>query len=172
MPQPHADVRILHLTKPGFHALAAGDATTAAEVIPVPLSPYLLGPECQSVWRMRAEQCDSDPTAAAWVTGLVWAGSLNKAVGAAGFHGPPRRGTVEIGYRIDPGHRRRGYARAALACLLNRAARAAAVHTVRVSISPDNVASRSLALGYGFTQVGEQWDDEDGLEHVYERAAR
>jgi hypothetical protein len=39
---------------------------------------------------------------------------------------------------------------------------------VRVTISPDNVASCRLALQYGFTEVGEQWDDEDGLEIVYE----
>ncbi|KHD77444.1 GNAT family N-acetyltransferase [Actinoplanes utahensis] len=172
MPQSRPDVRILHLTPPAFHALADGDATAAAAVIPVPVSPYLLGPECRPVWRMRAAQCDADPAAAAWVTGLVWAGSLDKAVGAAGFHGPPARGMVEIGYRIDPDHRRRGYARAALECLLARAARAATVHTVRVSIGPGNLASRSLAASCGFTQVGEQWDDEDGLEHVFERPAR
>jgi hypothetical protein len=39
---------------------------------------------------------------------------------------------------------------------------------VRVSISPDNVASHRLASQYGFTEVGEQWDDEDGLEIIYE----
>ena len=39
---------------------------------------------------------------------------------------------------------------------------------VRVSISPDNVASYRLASQYGFTEVGEQCDNEDGLEIVYE----
>jgi len=42
------------------------------------------------------------------------------------------------------------------------------VRTVRVTISPDNVGSYRLASQYGFTQVGEQWDDEDGLEIIYE----
>jgi hypothetical protein len=42
------------------------------------------------------------------------------------------------------------------------------VRTVRVTISPDNVASYRLASQYGFTEVGEQWDDEDGLEIIYE----
>jgi hypothetical protein len=41
---------------------------------------------------------------------------------------------------------------------------------VRVSIRPDNLPSSQLALQYGFEQVGEQWDDVDGLEIVYELA--
>ena len=75
---------------------------------------------------------------------------------------------VEIGYAVDPVYRRRGYARAALEALLQRAAREPHVHTVRVTIGPDNVASQQLAAQYGFTEVGEQWDDEDGLEIIYE----
>jgi RimJ/RimL family protein N-acetyltransferase len=75
---------------------------------------------------------------------------------------------VEIGYAVDPAYRRRGYARAALEALLQRAAREPRVHTARVTISPDNVASHQLASQYGFTEVGEQWDDEDGLEIIYE----
>jgi hypothetical protein len=42
---------------------------------------------------------------------------------------------------------------------------------VRVTIAPENTASRDLAVQYGFTAVGEQWDDEDGLEIIYEVAA-
>ncbi len=47
---------------------------------------------------------------------------------------------VEIGYAVDPAYRRRGYARAALEALLQRAAREPRVRTVRVTISPGNVA--------------------------------
>ena len=75
---------------------------------------------------------------------------------------------MEIGYPVDPAYRRRGYARAALETLLQRAARDPQVRTARVSISPDNVASYQLAAQYGFVRVGEQWDDEDGLEIIYE----
>lgn len=61
---------------------------------------------------------------------------------------------------------RQGYARAALVTLLDRAAREPAVHTVRATVRPDNIASRNLILQYGFVEVGEQWDDEDGPEIV------
>jgi ribosomal-protein-alanine N-acetyltransferase len=39
---------------------------------------------------------------------------------------------------------------------------------VRASVSPDNAVSRGLVLAHGFVEVGDQWDDEDGLEIVYE----
>lgn len=166
------DVRIVQLDGAALHALAVGDLAAAEAASPVTLSAYLAGPDCRGLWRMRSDQCDDDPAAAAWITGIVRDERLATAVGAAGFHGPPDPdGMVEIGYRIDPLHRRRGYARAALEALLARAAREPDVHRVRVSIRPDNLPSSGLALQYGFRQIGEQWDDEDGLELVYERPA-
>jgi RimJ/RimL family protein N-acetyltransferase len=166
------DVRIVHLNGTVFRALAEGDLVAAEAVSPVPLSAYLAGQQCRGLWRMRYEQCDQDPANAAWITGIVWDERQSVAVGAAGFHGPPDSGgMVEIGYRIDPAHRRRGYARAALEALLARAAREPDVHRVRVSIRPDNLPSSRLALQHGFRHIGEQWDDEDGLELVYELPA-
>ena len=79
---------------------------------------------------------------------------------------------VEVGYAVDPAYRRRGYARAALEALLERAAREPGVRTVRATISPGNAASYGLVAQYGFTEVGQQWDDEDGLEIIYEVDAR
>jgi RimJ/RimL family protein N-acetyltransferase len=167
------DVRIVQLTVAAFHALAEGDLDAADAVSPVPLSPYLAGPECRGLWRMRAAQCERDPASVAWVTGVIRDERLRVAVGAAGFHGPPdASGMVEIGYRVDPAHRRRGYARAAFEALLRRAAGEPGVRRVRVSIRPDNLPSLGLALRYGFVRIGEQWDDEDGLETVYEMPAR
>jgi RimJ/RimL family protein N-acetyltransferase len=93
------------------------------------------------------------------------------AAGRAGYHGPPdAAGMVEVGYSIDPLHRRQGYARAALRALLERAAHEPGVATVRASISPGNRGSRALVLAHGFTVVGEQWDEEDGREIVHEVA--
>jgi len=168
-PRPPRHVRIVHLTAPVFHALARGDLAAANSVSPVPLSPYFAGPEWSRVWQIRSEQVEQDPASAAWVTGVIWDEEQQVAVGRAGYHGPPdASGMVEIGYAVDPAYRRRGYARAALVALLQRAAREPQVRTVRVSISPDNVASYELTSQYGFAHVGEQWDEEDGLEIIYE----
>lgn len=162
-------VRIVNLSAPVYRALAEGDLATANAHSPVPLSDYFAGPDWRSVWQMRREQVDEDPASAHWVTGVIWDEERQLAVGRAGFHGPPDDvGMVEIGYAVDPAHRRRGYARAALEALLRRAAREPRVRTVRVTISPDNTASYELASQYGFTVVGEQWDEEDGLEIIYE----
>jgi RimJ/RimL family protein N-acetyltransferase len=181
-PEEHADplarclpqhVRIVHLTAPVFRALVKGDLAAANTVSPVPLSAYFARPEWRAVWQRRSKQAEEDPASAAWVTGVIWDEGHQVAVGRAGYHGrPDRSGMVEIGYAVDPAYRRRGYARAALEALLQRAAREPQVRTVRVTISPDNVASYQLASQYGFIEVGEQWDDEDGLEIIYEVEAQ
>jgi RimJ/RimL family protein N-acetyltransferase len=172
MSQNGQSIRIVPLSGPVFAALAAGDLAAAEAVAPVPLSPYLAGPQFRSVWERRQAQVERDPTEADWVTGIIWDEVRQVAVGRAGFHAQPGKdGLVEIGYAVDPAYRRSGYARAALEQLLARAARDPRVRRVRVSIRPDNRASYRLAAQYGFTEVGEQWDDEDGLEVVYETDA-
>ncbi len=162
-------VSIVQLNEAALTALADGDIVAANQASPVELTPYCAGPHWTSVWRMRREQVATDPASATWITGIVWDDDRQLAVGRAGFHGPPDGdGRVEVGYAIDPAHRRRGYARAALELMLDRAAHDPQVRVVRASVSPTNLASRNLVQQYGFVEVGEQWDDEDGLETVYE----
>jgi RimJ/RimL family protein N-acetyltransferase len=163
-------VQILQLDAAALRALADGDLAAADRTAPVPLTPYLAGRDCRGVWERRAVQVVEDPASAAWITGIVWDPDRGLAVGRAGYHGPPADGVVEVGYSIDPQHRRQGYARAALRALVDRAAREPGVTTVRASVSPDNVASRDLVLSEGFVEVGEQIDEEDGLEIVYDRS--
>jgi RimJ/RimL family protein N-acetyltransferase len=165
-------VRIVQLDGPTLHALAEGDLARAELTSPVPLSQWLVSDEAIGTWRMRARQADESPQDLPWVTGAVWDDETKTCVGKAGFHAAPDAdGMVEVGYAVDPAYRRRGYARAALEAMLARAAADPTIRTVRASVSPDNAPSLALIAGYGFTQVGEQWDDEDGLELVYERDA-
>jgi RimJ/RimL family protein N-acetyltransferase len=77
---------------------------------------------------------------------------------------------VEVGYAIEPAERRKGHAKAALGILLDVTRRDERVKTVRASVGTQNVASRALVDSMGFKEVGEQWDDEDGLEVVLEIA--
>ena len=164
-------VEILQLDASALRALADGDLAEANDSSPVPLTPYLAGEECRGVWEIRAVQVVEDPASAAWITGIVWDPERLLAVGRAGFHGPPdAAGMVEIGYSIDPQYRRQGYARAALRALLDRARQEPSVRMFRATVSPDNTPSRDLVLSEGLVEVGEQEDDEDGLEIVYELA--
>ncbi|TQO19896.1 acetyltransferase (GNAT) family protein [Rhodoglobus vestalii] len=164
-------MQLVAIPKLVLNALARGEAVDDAHSSLI--TPYLAGVECIGLWRMRSEQIVDTPSDAPWVTRLIIVPGVDGAVGIAGFHGAPDgAGMVEVGYRIAPEYRRRGYARRALETLLSVASASADVQIVRATISPENHPSRSLVDGYGFTEVGEQWDEEDGLETIFEVAAR
>jgi ribosomal-protein-alanine N-acetyltransferase len=150
--------------------LAGADLEKANRLSDLELTEYQVGDECRGVWQMRHAQLENDPGSAPWVTRFVVETACGAVVGRAGFHGPPdERGMVEVGYAIDPSHRRRGHARSTLEVLLGVAASRPEVSVVRATVSPDNQASRALIQQYGFLEVGEQWDEEDGLEIIFER---
>jgi ribosomal-protein-alanine N-acetyltransferase len=56
--------------------------------------------------------------------------------------------------------------------LLRRTATEPGVSTVRATIRPGNVPSLATISGFGFTEIGEQWDEEDGRELIFEVALR
>ena len=121
---------------------------------------------------MRAGQIAADPHSPRWIARAAVAEPEGIVVGHAGFHGPPdAAGMVEVAYSVDPACRRQGYATAMLRELLRRAAAEPGVKTVRATISPGNAASLATIAGFGFTRNGEQWDEEDGLELIFERPA-
>jgi RimJ/RimL family protein N-acetyltransferase len=162
-------VRIVQLDPATLAALADGDLDRAAATSPVPLTPWLAGPESVGTWRFRAKQAVETPEDLPWITGVLWDDELRQAVGKAGFHASPDDdGMVEVGYAVDPEYRRRGYARAALELLMDRARSEPSVRTLRATVSPENAASLALIAQYPFVEVGEQWDEEDGLETIFE----
>ena len=162
-------VRLLRLPTPAIDALAAGNLPAARAATNIALTGFIASATCQRVWGVRSAQLAAMPSDADWVTRVVVTGD-GTVVGRAGFHGAPdATGMVEVGYEIDPAHRRRGYARAALLVLLD-VARAEGVRTLRATISPDNTASRTLVASHDLVETGEQWDEEDGLEIIFEVA--
>jgi [ribosomal protein S5]-alanine N-acetyltransferase len=164
-----AEVRIVQLPPEAIIALAAGDLVAANRSAPVELTPWLVAPESIGVWRFRARQVVETPADLAWFTGALQDLVTGVVVGKAGFHAAPDAdGMVEMGYGVDPAFRRRGYARAALLILLERARAEPTVHTLRATISPDNAASLGLIAQFPFVEAGEQWDEEYGLEIIYE----
>ncbi|HEY5821818.1 MAG TPA: GNAT family N-acetyltransferase [Propionibacteriaceae bacterium] len=167
------DVRIVHFDLATLEALVSADLSAARTLSGYVLPAMFTDRDWHGLWVMRRDQVRADPVAAGWVTGAIVEAGSEVPVGRAGFHGPPDAdGMVEVGYTVLVEHRRRGVARAALQVMLDRAEADEGVRTVRASISPGNVASRSLVESAGFVEVGDQWDDEDGLELVYERPSR
>src|SRR4051812_35222973 len=146
-------------------ALLKGDLCGAGNAAAVTLTEYFMIDDFLPLWSSRIDRLAADPGGALWSAYAAVAEPEGVTVGHAGFHGPPdQAGMVEIGYSVDPAYRRQGYAKAMIRELLHRATAEAGVTTVRATISRDNTASLAAIAGSGFTRIGEQRDDEDGLE--------
>jgi ribosomal-protein-alanine N-acetyltransferase len=166
------DLRLVLLHRAALEALARADASGAAAAIGLPVPTSFV--EDTWLWNYRLPQLLADPACEPWLVRVIVArrdDGEEVIAGHAGFHGQPDgRGMVEIGYSVEPEYRRRGLARAAVAELLAFAAEHGAA-IIRASVSPDNAPSLNLIASYGFVQVGEQWDERDGRELVFERPA-
>jgi len=120
----------------------------------------------------RAAQIRERPADAPWLLRPILlrdAAPIRTAIGYLNFHGAPdENGMVEIGYTLLPEARGRGYAIEAVRAAFDWATRVHGIRDFRASVSPDNDRSLHLIGKLGFVQTGDQWDDEDGLELVFE----
>ena len=159
------------MTVPFMKALArddvAGAATEIGASVPEDMPEYL-----GDFLRYRLAQLAVDPTIRQWLGRAMVTTADDGArhvIGSIGFHGAPddqRR--LEIGYKVEPSFRRQGIAREAVAAMFDWAYHEHGIRRFVASISPGNDASLGLAAGFGFEQVGEQMDEIDGLELVFE----
>jgi RimJ/RimL family protein N-acetyltransferase len=124
--------------------------------------------EAESALRFRRAQMEADPSTRQWLLRLVVVRETGEVAGYINFHGPPEdRGWVEIGYVIEPRFRRRGFAFEAAMAMFEWAAEQG-VSRFRASVGPGNEPSLTMVRKMGFDKTGEQWDDIDGLEYVFE----
>ncbi|MEO5704625.1 MAG: GNAT family N-acetyltransferase [Candidatus Limnocylindrales bacterium] len=156
---------------PLMRALVARDVAATAREIGASI-PEGFPDNLDHFLRCRLAQLDADPTILSWLARamvLTDEDGGRRVIGTIGFHGAPDdRGRLEVGYRIEPEYRRRGFAREAVRAMLDWAANERGIHRFIASIRPDNDASLGLAAGFGFAQTGTQMDDIDGLELVLE----
>ena len=172
MPEPIVSDRLELplLSEHQLARLAAGSADEVAGELNAMLPPEWAD-EVRRIAGFRLRQLRELPRDAPWLLRPMLLREGRIAVGHINFHGPPdAEGIPEIGYTVLPGYRRRGYASEAVRALFNWAASEHGVRRFRASVSPDNQASLGLIAKLGFTQVGDQWDEEDGLELVFEAA--
>jgi len=125
--------------------------------------------------RMRLRQLQRNTAAQGWpVRALVLPERGRPMVGHAGFHGPPgvngakNPEAVELGYTVFPPYRGNGYAAEAAGALMSWALAEHGVRHFVASVAPGNEPSLAIVRKLGFVQTGEQWDDEDGLELVFQ----
>ena len=124
------------------------------------------------LFEMRLDDVARDPAVRPWIArAMILTDELGvrRLVGSVGFHGPPNEeGRAEVGYHVEPGFRRRGFATEAVRTLIDWAAREHGITRFRASVAPTNVASLAVVAGLGFRQTGRQWDEVDGEELVFE----
>ena len=158
------------MTLPFMQALAAGDVAEAANRIGATV-PADMPEHLRNFLHYRLAQLEADPSLRQGLgRAMILADQAGRhVIGSIGFHGAPdEHGRLEIGYKVEGEFRRQGYAREAVRAMLDWAATTHGIHRFVASISPTNEASLSLTAAFGFEQVGEQMDEIDGLELVFE----
>lgn len=162
------------MTPPFLAASLAGDQITAERLLGLTIPAAWFVNE-QGLMQLRLAQLHQNPTLQPWLLRAIGLRQTKQMVGFIGCHAAPDADYlrayapdgVEFGYTVFPEFRRQGYAREALLALMDWAQRTHQVPRFVVSISPQNVPSRRLAEGLGFRKVGEQMDEEDGLEEIF-----
>jgi ribosomal-protein-alanine N-acetyltransferase len=158
------------LTPQVLQALVEGAREAASRAIGAVIPPFWPDDHGLRLVSRRLEQLTRDPTEELWLARAMVLRDGQTMVGHIGFHGKPDpSGTVEVGYSVFPEHRRRGYAWEAVNALLAWARAEHGIRRFRASVSPTNSASLELVRKLGMRQVGTQWDDQDGEEHVFLR---
>jgi ribosomal-protein-alanine N-acetyltransferase len=121
---------------------------------------------------LRLRQMRQDDQFRTWCPHAIVLGG--QMIGHAGYHGPPgvnsrqNPDAVEFGYRIFPPYRGRGYATEAARMLMDLAEERAGIRHFVLSVGPENDPSLAIVRKLGFVRTGEQMDEEDGLELVFE----
>ena len=156
------------LAEAHLEELAAGRSARVAADLDAVISPEWVD-GVQRWAGFRLNQVREVPADKPWLLRAIVERRSRVAIGYFNFHqAPDDRGVPEAGYTVLPEYRRRGYAIEAIGAMFDWAARTYGVRRFRASIAPDNEPSLALIDRLGFEQVGDQWDEEDGLELIFE----
>jgi len=164
---PTARLTLVLLTPPLLRAVANGDLAHVERQLDAAVG---AGWEDGVPAARRLKQLAADPSEQPWLVRAIVASTPRRVVGSVGFHAPPDdQGRVEIGYDVVADERRKGYARESIHALLDWAWATGSARTCVASVSPQNAPSLALVRSFGFQHVGEEIDEIDGLEWVFER---
>lgn len=127
----------------------------------------LLRGEERWIGALFAKRIEDDAAHVHWTLRAVVLRTSGTMVGHMGFHQAPREGIVEVGYTVGAPYRRQGFATEALAGLIEAGAATGQIGLVRACIDPANEASIEVVRSLGFTPVGFEQDEDNGLEQVF-----
>jgi len=160
----------LHLVSPQ-QLLQLADGTFDAQTITDqgfsnPFQVLLNGP---SPVRWRAPQVAKDVTLNRWFIRWIVVKETRQAIGSISFHAPPDdSGMIEVGLGIIPEFQNQGYGKEALRAFWRWAIQQPEVRILRYTVGSTNTSSVALITSFGFHHVGQQIDQEDGPEEIYE----
>lgn len=117
----------------------------------------------------RVPQVKADPACNKWFVRWIVLKEKQEIVGSTSFHGAPdSEGILEIGLGIESEYQRQGFAKESLLGMWRWALTFPEVRTFRYTVSPDNAPSIAVIKYFGFEFKGQQIDEIDGAEDIYE----
>lgn len=117
----------------------------------------------------RVPQVKVDPSLNRWFVRWIVLRSTSEIIGSTSFHGAPDDvGMIEIGLGIQESFRNMGFAKEALLGMWRWALKDSEVKVLRYTVSVENAPSIRVVESFGFHYQGEQIDEEDGPESIYE----
>lgn len=117
----------------------------------------------------RVPQVKANPSTNKWFVRFIVLKETKEIIGSTSFHGvPDAAGMMEIGLGIEEPFQGNGYAKEALKGMWNWVCTFPEVKTLRYTVSPDNLPSIAVINYFGFEYKGQQIDEEDGPENIYE----
>ena len=161
-------LRLVPLPLEAIVALLAGDRQTAEHRLGLPIPEGFGDDADRHFLTLQKQRLEQLPERRGWMVRLMVLRTAGTVIGSIGFHGPPELvGRAEIGYTVFSAWRRQGYATEGVRALVEWAA-GQGCRSVFLSIGPLNEPSLKIAQRLGFRQVGEQQDEIDGRELVFE----
>ena len=120
----------------------------------------------------RVPQVKENPEVNKWFVRWAVLRSTQEVIGSSSFHGAPDiNGMMEIGLGVEAAFQGQGFGREILQGMWGWVVTEPGVNTLRYTVSPANTASIALINSFGFDYMGEQLDEVDGPESIYEMSA-
>ncbi len=117
----------------------------------------------------RVPQVKADPATNKWFVRWIVLKENREIIGSTSFHGAPDdQGMMEIGLGIETQYQNQGYAKEALLGMWRWVLTFPEVKVLRYTVSPENRPSIAVIKYFGFEFKGQQIDEEDGPEDIYE----
>ena len=117
----------------------------------------------------RVPQVKENPDLNRWFVRWIVLRASGEIIGSTSFHASPNPdGMIEIGLGIQDGFRNMGYAKESLLGMWRWVTQDPLVKILRYTVSVNNAPSIRVIETFGFQYQGEQIDEEDGPESIYE----